>query len=80
MTNKKEIYSKNAYEEFINKSIYIKFLDNSSSTCILKKHYTYELLVEKEVTFKKSEEKYETLQIIPKQNIKQITLLNQKKK
>lgn len=80
MAEVKQNYSKNAYEEFVNKLINIKFLDDSSSTCLLKKHYTYELLVEKEVSFKKSAEKYETLQIIPKQNIKQITLLNEKKK
>ncbi len=80
LTNKKEIYSKNAYEEFINKAIKIDYIDSGSLLCILKKHYTYELLVEREVSFKNSDERYDTLTIIPKQNIKRVTLLKEKKK
>ncbi|MDW4404345.1 hypothetical protein QI045_12570 [Staphylococcus saprophyticus] len=80
MSEKKEQYSKNAYQELENKEVLLSYISGGSIWCKILKPYTYEILVqhEKKVKVNGEDVYYLAKSVISKSNIKSVTELIKK--
>lgn len=80
MAEKKQQYSKNAYQELENKEVLLSYISGGSIWCKILKPYTYEILVqhEKKVKINGKEEYYLVKSVISKSNIKAVSELIKK--